>query len=252
MDKRKTILVVTMGDREERFDRLLSSIDDQPQLDDYHVVAVMQEYKRGFVHRRLDGRLELPEGIGPGGARLAALRTWDSDFWINWDDDMLAIPETNYDGVCDWLDTQPGAGLVSCNNRRTGVKLPQLRNDFSPQAIVYTGGGLVYRRDVAETLLTMPDLDYLFDDTHWSMWAYIHGYMNYRYRGSLAIHDTLGNGGRKAWVGKKSRPLSDPALLRTRPTKTQYYPGTDNSYHIPNPSDLTPLARQRHKENRIG
>ena len=249
----KTILIVTMGDRLNRFTALLDSIATQRQLDDYGVVAVLQEYEEPVRHARLTDALYLPKGIGPGGARLAALRKWESDFWVNYDDDMLATENTNYDAVYDWLLSHPGAGLVSCNNRRvTAKKLPQLVERFDRQPLVYTGGGLCYRDDVVDVLLTMDDLNYLFDDTHWSMWAYIHGFNNFRYKGSLAIHDTLTEGGRKAWVGKETRPLSPSDLITPRATKQQYYPGTDNSYHIPTSSDLTPYARQLHKENLIG
>ena len=249
------ILLVTTGDREVS---MLTALDS---IAKYHpaagVTAVLQGYAPDspvYKHPQIVDSLSYPEGIGPHSARIAALPRMIGDGYdaiVNLDDDMELVAETDLRPSV--LRSQvKGIGLVGNNWRRTPEMLAKVKPQrvFKNQAIIPTGGGLAYSRSTAEVILDGPDLDYLFDDSEWSLRAYLSGLENQRYQGSLAVHRIMGPGGRHGWVNKRKRALSDARYIKPRILKDIPGRAAENRYGIPVSRDLTSEARAVHRRNR--
>ena len=191
--------------------------------------------------------------IGAHSAKVYGLENVKSDIWCSLDDDMEIIEKTDYEAVAETLDKEKSYGFISCNWARTMALADKkvAENKYIKQKLVYTGGGLLFRDDIAEIIRGIPNRDYLFDDCLWAMYAYINGYENYRFMGSVTVHRICTKGGRRAWIGlEANRALPPCDLLNARKCKDVKSFGENNSYFICLDKDLTQKARELHKVNK--
>ena len=241
-----TFLLLSTGERQALLDRCLHSV--AARYPGARLCLVAQDYPETTLRAVLRGLsldlevLSLTDRLGPYLARLEGLRRWQAPVWCNLDDDMTLLPETDYAGPA--LRVQdPTVGIVSCN----WVRSPALRKRARPledrylrQPVVYTGGGYVYGPALRTLVLAAPPAPYLFDNVQWSLLAYLGGWHNYRYLGSLAYHAVVGPGGRKAWVRAGDRVPPDPQWITCAPAKD------GEPYNMPAASALTPAAHHQH------
>lgn len=252
---RKTFIIATTGDRLQGLKNLLISL--YPFFNSgWKAVIVCQAYSNADIVeiKKLVGEnglvVAIKELIGAHTAKVIALNAIQSDIWCSLDDDMFAIKQTDYEKMSDILENDKSIGFISGNWARTvglaGKK--SVQDKLISQKLVFTGGGLMFREDVAEIIRNIPNEQYLFDDCLWAMYAYIHGYSNYRYLGSIAIHQICTVGGRRTWLKlKPNRVLPPEKFLRVRKgTKDEGY----NQYLICNDSDLTELSHRLHLANK--
>lgn len=194
-----------------------------------------------------------PDRLGMHGAKYRGLERIEKRYGASRyvvasiDDDMEFLPDTKLDLLAQ-AALAPGVGFVSGGWVKTEKWLERRRpqSEMVPQAIVYTGGGMVFGRDVARVVLAMGPGDVWCDNSEWSLAVYVAGYKNYRHRGSMAIHRVCQKGGRKTWVNAAERPVPDRKWLRLRPSKV----GEHNAYLIGADQDLTPDAHAEHARNR--
>jgi hypothetical protein len=174
----------------------------------------------------------------------------DVDVWCNCDDDMEFLPgETDYsEAVARVLE--PHTGVVSANwIRSEGFRQRAVfkKGSFVGQAIVNMAGGQLYARKIVRLLAAQPLVPYMFDDVQVGLAAYVAGYDNYRYQGSLLIHRILMPGGLKVYFNTRTLPKPNPRLVTLRSSKKVYV--VDNNYLMPVDDDLTPYARLLHDRN---
>ena len=249
---RKTFIIASTGDRVDGLSSLIISLT--PFLNEWKLFVICQCYSEedAMTVKKLvrgNGKVVfLSEMIGPHSAKMIALNNAESDVWCSLDDDMVALPETDYNKIADILAERKDIGFISGNWARTAkqASTKAIDNALIKQKLVYTGGGLLFRDDVAEIIRNIPNEKYLFDDCLWSMYAYINGYDNYRYTGSIAIHKICTVGGRKTWLKKQrnGRVLPPSEYLVARPCNDL------DGYYICIDSDLTETAKQLHDKNR--
>lgn len=258
---KKTFLIATVQDRTEGLQKLLLS--SQMYRKTWAYVIVAQSYTDEDIHwlntlvhdLGLDANIIYVEnGIGPGRAKRLGISRFKSDIWVSLDDDMEMIPQkTDYESMAKILMSRPEIGFISANWAKTEVQAnkKELSDKLVKQAIVYTGGGMMFRGDVAETLLeVMPDEPWLFDNVAWSLAIYTSGYENYRYLGSVAVHRICTKGGRKRWVSQGTRVLPDRSLINVRPAfNNAREMEIGNCWCICSSSDLTDKAKELHKRN---
>lgn len=255
---KKTFLIASTGDRADGLERLLISLFPFFQTG-WHAVAVCQAYEQKDINRirSIAGEhatiIEKASLIGAHSAKIIALNSRQSDVWCSLDDDMFAIPQTDYDYIADLLMSDKSIGFVSGNwarNAKLAAK-KEKTDELIAQKLVFTGGGLLFRDDVAEIIRHIPDEQYLFDDCLWAMYAYIAGYNNFRTRNSIAVHQICTKGGRRTWLAARpDRVLPPPDLLRVRAGSNNGEKDGYNEYLICRDSDLTKKAHQLHAENR--
>jgi hypothetical protein len=249
----KYLLLATVQDR---IDSVLVTLESAAKfLPDWKVVMVVQEYESEDFTRisykynpkiiAIDGR------VGPHTAKVAGLELIDSLQKSKYvvcsiDDDMEFVEQTNLTkavGRC----LRPGVGLVSTGWVRAESLLSSRKivDSFVKQPIVYTGGGLLFNSSVAKLILGMPNKAYFDDNTEWSLYLYIRGFVNYRYRGSLTIHRICGKGGRRAWIKDDPSVIPDTRYIKMHPSKMEA-----EKYLIGVSKDLTKEAHNLHKANR--
>lgn len=251
---KKTFIIATTGDRAERLENLLISLEPYFQRG-WKAVIVAQRYSKKDILtiKKYWGDCSkiicFNNMIGAHSAKVAALKSVNSDIWCSLDDDMFAIPATDYDRISDILSENRNIGFISGNWARTisMAKKKERQDKLVKQKLVFTGGGLLFRDDVAEIIRNIPNCEYLFDDCLWAMYAYVNGYENYRYLGSIAIHEICTKGGRRTWLKEATskKVLPPEELLKVRKGKTQ---SGYNEYLICNDSDLTKLAKELHEK----
>jgi len=252
---RRTFIIASTGDRKNGLIRLLFSL--KPFFDSgWTAVVVAQGYSEQDildVRSMCGGNVVIvcsKHLVGAHSAKIVALNRVQSDVWCSLDDDMYAIQATDYDKMADILLNDRSIGFISGNWARTEKQAhnKQVIDNLVPQKLVFTGGGLLFREDVAEIIRHIPNEQYLFDDCLWAMYAYINGYNNFRYRGSVTVHEICTVGGRRTWIKEttaRQRILPPPELLRVRRGKgKEGY----NEYLICMDSDLTEMAHKLHKE----
>lgn len=249
---KKTFIIATMGERVEGAICLLSSLQRYLEKD-WYAVVVAQAYAENDLHKIQTTIKEhgciirLDDLIGPHSAKVAALNAVQSDIWCSLDDDMVAIEKTNFDGMADVALNYRNIGFLSGNWGRTAtLALQKNRTEkLVPQNLVFTGGGMVFRDDIAEIIKNIPNEQYLFDDCLWAMYAYINGYSNYRFLDSVAVHKICTVGGRKTWLKQTNNRVLPPSeFINMRKCNDL------DGYYICNDKDLTPLAHCMHRRNR--
>lgn len=247
----KTFVIATTGDRVEGLKKLLVSLYPFFKTG-WRALVVAQKYSSKSLMdiKSMFGNdvhiFAYDKLIGAHTAKMVAINSVRSNIWCSLDDDMCAIPSTNYDRIAEILDKNRSIGFISGNWARTfkQANKKELQDKLINQKLVFTGGGLLFRDDVADIVRKIPNEQYLFDDCLWAMYAYINGYSNYRYLGSVAVHQICTNGGRRSWLKESNNRVLPPVnFLRVRKS-------TDlDGYYICKDSDLTELAHIYHKNN---
>ena len=243
----KTFIIVSVSDRVPQLNDLVDSIIANG-FDDYRIALYLQdpENRAGEIRNRerYSQIIVTPEKEGCHAARVHLLRKVRSDIYINLDDDMLLTQYTHYDlAIAKALER--GTGFVLTNWARTEklmlAKVPKMANKFIPQIMCYQGGGMVYSNKIAELMRALPTEKFRYDDL-WSLTAYINGYTNYAFKGSLAIHMVCTKGGMKTWMADNNPPYACARYINYRQIK-------NGIYAIGMDSDVNEYARALHKQN---
>lgn len=258
---RKTFTIMTTGDRFESLKNLTNSlygylnsgwdiaINFQKYKDEHfeEIKSILDKYNcKKYLFRT-------NEYSGTNFARLYILDRVDSDIWCNLDDDMEIIPLSNYEPIVDLLIKNKNIGIISSNWARTTdlARRKNIKDELIKQKIVFTGGGMFYRNDVADVFRNMPRAEYLFDNPVWSIYSYVNGYDNYRFLGSVAVHRICTKGGRRTWIcetGSKKK-LPPEEYITCRKAKNKNKSGFDEYYQCLD-SDVTKYADEVHENNK--
>lgn len=243
----KTFIIVSVSDRVQELNALVDSIIALG-FDDYRIALYLQdpEGRAGEIRNRerYSQIIVVPEKEGCHAARVHLLRKVKSDIYINLDDDMLLTKYTRYDGAIAKA-LERGTGFVLTNWARTEklllAKVPKMREAFIPQIMCYQGGGMVYADKIAEIVRRLPAEKFRYDDL-WPLSAYINGYTNYAYKGSLAIHMICTKGGMRTFMADENPPYACAQYINYRKIKNGVFAiGLD--------SDVNAYARKLHKKN---
>ena len=249
---KKTFIIISVSDRVNELNHLIETINAQG-FDDYDINLLYQDYignKDKIKYKdRYKNIFVYNEKLGCHGARVQLLKDLDIekyDIFINLDDDMELIPETNYDNAVKKC-LEKGTGFVLTNWARTKElaekKKARIRNEFIKQVFVYQGGGMVYSKKIARLMKDLQVCHAEFDDI-WPLTAYINGYNNYRDMSSLAIHHVCVRGGMRSYMREKIRPLLCKEYVNYRFGKN----GIEAL--IPQDSDLNEKAKLLHRMNK--
>lgn len=258
---KKSFLICSLHGRLQNLIKLLTSLKEYT---DWHIYISLQMYPKEeeaviYEHCRtlFDDRFRLYSMQRMTGPHLSRCRIFDevnSDIWCILDDDMWAIKGvTDYDKMANILYEKENIGLLSSNWRRTENMLKKviLQDKLVKQNIVYTGGGMMLRQDLANIIMNIPRVQYLFDNPLWSIYSYVNGYDNYRYLGSAAVHEICTKGGRRKWIKENdcSKALPPAEWIITRKGKGEK--GSFDEYLICEQKDITEMAHNLHKENKL-
>ena len=253
---KKTFVIATIFDRLDGLKTILSSAFKF--YPNWGVVIVAQGYTsqqkhelNQFVFKKNVTCIYKDELIGAHSAKVLALNEVESDIYCSLDDDMEITEKTDYDSIVERLVNDGQSGIITSNwvKSRNMFDKKQTKDEFVKSRLVFTGGGLLFRKDIADIIKGIPNEQYLFDDCLWAMYSYIHGYDNYRYQGSVSIHRVCTKGGRRTWIdkgGKKVLPPKDYLNVRKGNGKKNGY----NEYLICVDSDLTEYAKMLHDSNK--
>ena len=251
---RKTFVIISVSDRVEQLNDLVETIIGNPQFEGYDINLLYQDYlgnKDNIANKWAYKHIyTAPQKLGCHGARVTLLRQIvdDYDVFINLDDDMLLTKYTNYEKAIEKA-LEPATGFVLTNWARTEElmmkKVPSMEDKFVKQALVYQGGGMVYKQEVAKLMASLKAEHAMFDDI-WPVTTYINGYDNYRYLGSLAIHMICTKGGMNLYMAENDLPVLCKDYINYRMCKD------GKNVHIPLDSDLNSHARELHKKNYKG
>jgi len=235
----------------------LRSLADTPALADWELGIYAQAYtpdqkdaiRDSYGAERITRVIYRDDRLAPYMARAECYAAWsDVDVWASLDDDMECLPGmTNYQAPLKWLEANPLTGVISCNWIKSEALFRRARYEqtFLPQALVNMSGGQIYTRQMVDIILRNPILPYLFCDIQVALLAYLEGLTNYRFLGSLLIHRIMGKGGLKTMFQTQKMELPDPRWLPVKPSRPVY--GPDNNYYMPDSSQLTVAARERHE-----
>ena len=245
-------ILPSVSDRIEHLNRMIYSIRQSPYKD--WAIAVYYQDNLNNAHlvekRLLDHFIVVPERIGVGKARLNLLMEIPRyRYYGHIDDDMYLLPQTNYLPMLDFLDANPHVAHVMSKWARYEKAIPKLvmgmTHAFYKQILMYTGGGQWYRDDVSELYRKPYNIGKKDDETIWTLIAYLAGYENYVYAGSVALHKTLQKGGNRSH--QQTQPNSEYVGF---PGFIEYQFCRDGSWAIPMDKDVKPNARRIHKEQR--
>lgn len=250
---RKAFVIVTISSRVESLNLLLKTIEQYvPDYDDWDICVYMQDnlgVKDQVDTSRITKLIVVDKLMGCNAARIALLKRIQYDIYCNLDDDIELTEYTHYEPAIQKC-MQRGTGFVLTNWARTEEllmkKVPNMEDTFVKQALIYQGGGMLYTDEIASLVRTLPDTPTVFDEG-WPLIAYINGYVNYRYLGSLAIHRVCTKGGMNEWY--KSVDYSQ--LPNLFPQYINYEKSERGEWHIPLDRNLTPLARKLHAERLV-
>ena len=244
---KKTFVIVSVSDRIPQLNGLIKSIIDNG-FADYNIALYLQDYQNRAheleYKERYSNIFVVPNKEGCHAARVHLLQRIESDIYINLDDDMLLTPYTRYQKAIEKA-LEPGTGFVLTNWARTESllmqKVPKMAEKFIPQIMCYQGGGMVYSDKIAKLMRELPADPFRYDDL-WAITAYINGYTNYAYKGSLAIHSVCTKGGMRTWMAENNPPYACAQYINYRKIQNGIYAiGLD--------SDVNEYARKLHKEN---
>lgn len=253
----KTFIVISVSDRVNELNNLIESIKRQPKFDEYDINLIYQDYlgnrEKIKYKERYRNIYYYEKKLGCHGARVQLLKDlfengYSYDVYINLDDDMELVEQTNYDSAINKC-LEKNVGFVLTNWAKSEKilenKIPNMCEKFIKQTMVYQGGGMVYSTKIALLMKELPVCHAEFDDI-WCMTSYINGYDNYRYLGSLAIHRVCHSGGMRSYMREKIRPLLCKEYINYRIGKNGI------EVLIPNDSDINEHAKELHKINYKG
>lgn len=248
----KAFVIVTVSSRIKDLHNLLNSLKKYiPDFHDWDICVLLQDNlgladtldKSLITHLWIE-----PELMGCNAARIELLnRMGRYDVYCNLDDDVEVTEYTNYEpAIRKCLENS--TGFVLTNWARTEKlmmdKVPKMADKFVPQCFIYQGGGMLYTEKIAKLIRNLPKIQTVFDEG-WPLTAYLHGYTNYRYLGSLAIHRICTKGGMNEYY----KQVDYSKLKNLFPKYINYRKSARGEWHIPEDSDLTEEAKKLHKEN---
>lgn len=250
---KKTFVIVSVSDRVDQLNKLMEGIRNDKRFDDFDICLLYQDYLNNENLLRKDlvtQYYSYPERLGCNCARIMLLRKIKYDIYCNLDDDMMLMPCTNYEKPIKKLLEDKSSGFILTNWARTETlynkKASAMVDRFVKQCFIYQGGGMLYRDDVADLIRELPLKETVFDEG-WALTAFLNGYENYRYLGSVAIHSICTRGGMAQWY--KDIDYSKLSLLYDK--YISYRKAKDGvRYHIPIDSDLKLEAKAEHNKNR--
>lgn len=250
-----TFVVISVSDRVDSLNTLLGLISADRRWDAFDINIMFQDPDNvagKILHRdRITNLFVEPEKLGCHGARVLLLNRIRYDGYVNMDDDIEPGPHTNYIPALEKA-AERDAGFVITRWARTpellAKKVPTLSHSFSKQIMVYNGGGMAYTDKIAELMRALPPLKTAFDCA-WPITAYVNGYTNYYYHGSLAVHRVRSTGGMKDFKMHLAKHVMGEEWLRFRPSSRKT--GTCRDVCIPLDNDVLPVAKARHKERRL-
>lgn len=115
----------------------------------------------------------------------------DYDFWIIVDDDVEFCGGEDYEAIMRFLNKNPTAGICIGdygNNRKNyESRLKKAKRVFEVKNIAFVEGGQVISRKIRKLLLEQVPMDKLTYDAY-NITAYVNGYTNYKYYGSVCLH----------------------------------------------------------------
>ena len=220
---------------------------------DWAIAVYYQDYlgNAKIIRRELcDHFIVVPERVGVGMARLKLLSAIpEYKYYGHIDDDMYLLDQTHYLPMLDFLDQNPQVGhVMSAWARYEGAlskMISNMKNQYHKQILIYTGGGQFYRNDVAKLYRGQPfNIGKKDDETIWTLVAYLAGYENYVYEGSVALHKTLQKGGNR--LHQQCLPVD--AYIGF-PNFIKYRILANGDWGIPMDRDILPNAKQIHRKN---
>ena len=250
---KKTFVIVSVSDRIEQLNSLMEGIRKDSRFDDFDICLLYQDYLGNEHLLRKDlvtQYFSYPKRLGCNCARIMLLQKIKYDIYCNLDDDMTLMPFTNYDKPIEKLINDKSSGFILTNWARTESlyekKVQAMSDKFVKQCFIYQGGGMLYRDDVADLIRELPLQETVFDEG-WALTAYLKGYENYRYLGSVAIHSICTKGGMAQWY----KDIDYTKLSLLFDDFITYRKAKDGiRYHIPIDSDLKTEAKAEHNKNR--
>lgn len=251
---KKAFVIVTVADRVDRLNLLFGSMMEfLPDFSDWDICVFFQGDKKQAEKlntRSITKFYYYPELLGCNAARIALLKQnemRDYDIYCNLDDDILLTKYTNYAPAIEKC-LKHDTGFVLTNWGRTAnivdQKAPKMKDEFVKQALIYQGGGMLYSNKIANIVRTLPTEKTVFDEG-WPLVAYLNGYTNYRYLGSLSVHEICTKGGMNGFY--KNTDYSK--LKLSFGDYIDYKMGKDGRWKIPMDKDLTQKAKLTHKAN---
>jgi hypothetical protein len=249
---KKTFVIISISNRVDDLNELMETIIASP-YDDFDVNLMFQDpdgvFEKIKYKERYTNIFVHPELLGCHGARVILLQKMPRyDVYINLDDDILLTEHTKYEGAIKKA-CERSTGFVLTNwaksRKLMDAKVPKMREEFKKQALVYQGGGMVYTEKIASLMRDLKPIKATFD-TEWPLTAYLNGFSNYRYLGSLAVHKICSTGGMHTFL--KSHPAMTALNRYVNYRKAKRDDGTGMSLCIPLDKDLKPSAHLMHKE----
>lgn len=249
---KSAFIIISVSDRVNALNKLIETIIAFDKFKDFDIWLMFQDYANTIkdikYHYRYKKILVSKTKLGCLGARLELLKQMpldEYDIFINMDDDMELTPYTNYDNAIKKA-LEPETGFVLTNWAKSEgwmlKKIPNIKNKFIPQIMVYQGGGMVYSRKIAKLMTEIPSTHAYYDDII-PITSYINGYMNYRDLSSLTIHRIAGKGGMRSYMTEQERPLVCGKYIN-------YRYNSKGKPRIPLDSDVNEYAKQLHKMNK--
>ena len=260
-----TFVIITVGERVKELVFLLESIYKYNRFNQYDVNIMFQgkhsdylnlmkfvsQFNNYLPKSRIKNVFYESKKLGCHTARLRLLKNIKYDTYINLDDDMLLVEQTDY-SACIEKTKESNCGFVLTNwaksNKALQTKIPKIKNIFKKQILCYNGGGMVYNNKIADLMRTLPEVPTKFDNA-WSLTTYINGYSNYAYKGSLALHYILRSDGMQQFNRENPIELMCSEYIDFKKKIKKTILGETN-YKIPLDADVNQNARNKHKENK--
>lgn len=252
---RVCFVIVSVSERLAALNTMLESLRADPRWDAMDIGIFFQDpvgVAPGIKAEeyRVEHLIVVPDKRGAHVARVQLLQHLEGkgyDTYISMDDDMLLGPLTNYGPIVEKCH-EPGVGLVTTNWAQSPALLEKKRlkmaETFTPQIMMYCGGGQAFSEEVATIMRRLPTDKIATFECGWAITAYVHGYVNLYYRGSVTLHYALTSGGMKLVRGFHPLNVVGAEWFRLRLTKKQ--DGTGTSASIPLDEDVLPSAHIRH------
>ena len=196
----------------------------------------------------------MPEYMGCFGSKMYGLKHHDSDIWLSMDDDMLILPQTDFDRMAEVYMANRLLGLIVgayCRiPGKTKSHVRKMKDALEPEPILGTWGGLMFGRELADLFIRERyGRDIQHDDLEWSLLSYINGYENAKYLGSLIVHMVGSSGGFRTYFKMNAaHELPDPSLIKVAFRKNDM--DNPNAMVYVGSDDLTPKAHELHRQNK--
>ena len=195
----------------------------------------------------------IPDYMGCFGSKMYGMKWHDSDIWLSMDDDMLILPETDFDGMAEVYMDSRYLGMLAGIHCSSVDKVPTARQKIKArlknEPILGTTGGLMFGRELRDLFIKERDgRDILFDDLEWSLLSYTHGYENAIYFGSLIVHMIGSAGGFRNFFKNSPHELPDPELINIQYRQNNL--DNANAVVFMGSKSLKPKAHALHNHNK--